>query len=101
MAFHDDERAVDITRMSPVSYQYAHKKIRRARGKATEFDCVSCGRPASQWAYRGGSEFEQSEERTVISNKTRLPITYLAKWSPDVFAYDPKCGPCNAKDRNG
>jgi len=80
--------------MSPVSYAYAHTKVRRARGKATEHKCADCGLQASQWAYRGGSEFEQSgyrvDDRAKAQQRERLYT-----WSPDVYAYDPLCVPCH------
>lgn len=36
-----------------ISYGYAHNLVKKAKGAASDYDCVSCGSPAAQWAYDG------------------------------------------------
>jgi hypothetical protein len=82
-----------------VSYAYAHKKVYRARGKAVTYDCLDCGRQASEWAYVPGDPHEDSAPytRTVRGVTT----TSIVSWSPNVFAYDPLCVPCHTKRDKG
>lgn len=96
----NEQRDVDTTRLSRVSYSYAHKKVMRARGRACEHKCASCGWQASQWAYIVGDEHEQHGERTSAGRKG-VPSTYAVKWSPNVWAYEPLCVPCHNSQKDG
>lgn len=76
-------RRADVT-----SYSGAHDRIRRDRGSASEYDCVDCGRQASQWSYNH-SDFDElySAEKASFG----LPF------SLDVGNYDPRCIPCHKR----
>lgn len=74
-------------RAAVVSYRAAHKRIERARGRATEHAC-SCGDRAAQWAYDGTDPNELTERGLA--------------YSLDVMRYVPMCVPCHtAFDRRG
>jgi len=100
MPENNNERKVNTERLSPVSYAYAHTKVRRARGSAHTLPCEDCGGQASQWAYQRGDEHEQSgwrlDERPKAGGVNRLYY-----WSPNVWAYSSLCVPCHLlRDRS-
>ena len=102
MPANTDQREVDTARVTPVGYSYAHKKVSRARGKATDYTCEDAhpGQPhqAAQWAYVPGDTHEQTGLRTTTKNG--VTSTYVIAWSANVWAYVPLCGPCHAlRDR--
>jgi len=95
-AEHGDGRTVDITILNPVSYKYAHKKVARVFGPASGYTCVDgCGEGAVHWSYMPGDAYEQTGERY---EKTRSGGTtrYEIAWSPNVYAYAPRCLSCHA-----
>lgn len=78
-----------------VSYQAAHRRLIRSRGKATEHRCVDCGAQAQEWSYRGDSPREQ-----VGPNYAGDRVIECA-YSSDPMDYDPRCIPCHrANDRH-
>lgn len=74
----------------PVSYHAAHIRVGRIRGRASDYECVNCGRPAAEWSYRHDSQWEQTG---WARRSGKLPI--WTSWSPDPEAYDPMCRPCH------
>lgn len=67
----------------PASYAYAHHRVRWTRGPAGDHACVTCGRPAEQWALDYGAhhaEWLAAPEGT---------------FSLDVTAYVPMCKRCH------
>lgn len=64
------------------SYQAVHKRMRRAKGDPTRFDCP-CGRQAQQWAY----DHMDPDERTDL----RTGCVY----SIDFDRYAPMCRKCH------
>lgn len=80
---------------TPCTYEAAHLRVRRARGSATQWRCISCGEMAQQWAYREGSPRELAGERTLRRRGTSL--TCKVRWSPDPADYDPLCVPCHGR----
>lgn len=44
-------------------YAAVHKRLRNARGKATDHPCWDCGNPADQWAYDHGDPNERIDSR--------------------------------------
>lgn len=74
----------------PVSYHAAHIRVGRIRGRASDYQCASCGLPAVEWSYRHGSRWEQTG---MVNRSGRLPR--LGAWSPDPDDYDPLCRPCH------
>lgn len=69
-----------------VSYDGAHKRIHRTRGKASRHPCVDCGAPALHWSYDG----KDSEELTTTSRRGQ-EVRYSAK--PE--HYEPRCVTCH------
>lgn len=69
-----------------IGYQGMHTRLGHLRGKASEFDCVTCGRPASDWSYDGGSD----KERIAMGGKSDG-----YRYSTDVNAYSPRCRSCH------
>lgn len=96
----NNERNVDTSRMTPVSYGYAHKKVGRARGRAVDQVCIWCQRQAAEWAYQGNDPLEQCEEREQVT-RTGATTTYVTKWSANVWAYEPMCVPCHVRQGKG
>lgn len=39
-----------------VEYKNFHKRMRKIRGDAFEFDCVDCGLEAKEWSHRHGTD---------------------------------------------
>lgn len=65
-----------------MTYLAAHSLVRRERGPASRFACEECDAPfADEWAYSGGSIFEQADEHDV--------------WSPLPADYDALCIGCH------
>lgn len=60
----------------------AHDRIRAERGKASDHECVSCGRPARDWALRHGVE------QTKTARNGRV-------YSLNVADYMPMCRRCH------
>lgn len=99
MPKNSNERNVDTGRLSPIGYHYAHTKLFRARGRARDYQCAVCEQQASQWAYRGDSEYEQHETYEKVARQGG-PQQAVRRWSADVYAYDPLCVPCHiARDK--
>lgn len=74
-------------RMVAPSYDGAHKRIHRSKGKASAQACVDCGNPAQEWSYNGGCPNELYE--TLI----KVPVAY----STDESRYSPRCIPCHRR----
>lgn len=85
--------------MKACSYNHAHDKLRRIRGRAAEQTCIGCGEQAREWSYRGNSEFEQSAWRVWVRDGKR--IESWTTWSPNVWDYDPMCRPCHLQRDRG
>lgn len=66
------------------SYNEAHQNVLRRRGRAADRPCARCGRPAWDWAYRGGSALERITEGG-------------RRWSPDPDDYVPACRRCHRR----
>ena len=63
------------------AYSTAHSAVEIEFGKASDYSCVDCGKPAQEWAFNG------KEPR--VQGKNGL-------WfSTDINNYDPKCRPCH------
>jgi len=69
-------------------YDGAHKRIVRARGRASELPCTQCGASAREWAYSGG---DPNELVSSAAHKTYRGLTY----SLDPSFYEPRCIPCH------
>ncbi len=63
-------------------YSSTHRRIQRARGKASDYSCVDCDSPADEWSYDGEDQNELTDERGI-------------KFSRDPARYDPRCVPCH------
>jgi hypothetical protein len=63
-------------RVSDPSYRTVHKRLVAQRGKATDYLCVDCKRPASHWSYKNGgggkpytADLNEYETRCVSCHK--------------------------------
>jgi hypothetical protein len=75
------------------SYEGAHARVRRARGKARDYACVDCGGDAQDWSYDHGD----SQELVGASGSRYAGIAY----SLDPAHYQPRCKACHVMfDRN-
>lgn len=84
---------VDYTK--PVSYQWAHSRTARVRGKASNQECEGCGREAQEWAYQGGSQYEVAG--TYTKHKRGVSREVSSVWSPHPDDYLPLCQRCHAE----
>ena len=73
------------SRSSVVGYDAAHGRVRRARGKASDYACVDCGGAAAQWSY----------DHTDPAERTEDLRGYLTAYSLDQERYVPRCVPCH------
>lgn len=80
---------------TPCKYSAAHRRIRDTRGRASEHDCIDCGRQAAEWSYRGGSALEMTERRS-----TGHGGFVVVPYSPDPMDYDPRCKSCHNRYDN-
>jgi hypothetical protein len=64
-----------------VTYDGAHTRVRRGRGKAADNPCVDCGLPAFQWSY------DHSDPNELRSKD--------GPYSTDPTRYFPRCEPCH------
>jgi hypothetical protein len=67
-------------------YDAIHVRLRISRGKASDFACVDCGRPAANWSYNGDDPNEKAELR-----RGKRPRWY----STDPSFYVPRCVKCH------
>lgn len=65
-----------------ISYAGAHRRVRAAKGPASNYTCLHCHKPAEQWAY----DNQDPDERTV--GKQRFSV--------DLRRYIPLCVPCHS-----
>lgn len=72
-------------RKAVTGYFNAHKRVKWARGPATQFACVDCNRSANEWALIAG----MGECSELIRGR------YLLSYSMDVNNYEPKCFKCH------
>ena len=75
-------------RSDDAGYGAAHDRIRRARGAASEHDCVGCGGSAYHWSY----DHSDPDERVA----TEPPLTGIA-YSLNPEHYSPRCVPCHKR----
>lgn len=87
-----------------IAYSTAHSRVLNWRGRASDKSCAHCGGRAREWAYRGGSVYEQQALVPGFAGAE----AHTASYSPDPLDYDPLCRPCHvrhdraaAKERNG
>lgn len=66
------------------AYRTVHSRLTSRRGRASDYPCVDCGKPAQDWSY----DNTDPDERTSPQG---LP------YSVDLDHYEPRCKPCHAK----
>lgn len=64
-----------------VSYEALHTRIKRARGRAAQYNCVECDGPADDWAYTYGCPRETQSPR--------------GPYTTDISRYQPMCRSCH------
>ena len=79
-------------RYDAIGYKYAHQKVQRYRGKATEYHCAhgASDHPAEEWAYKGRSKYELSGWALNVTPAGTESQKFL-RWSPDIEDYIPLC----------
>jgi hypothetical protein len=68
------------------TYIAVHKRIHRAKGKASRQLCVDCGSQATEWSYIGGDPDERIGDG---GNGKQLPYSLDARY------YAPRCHSCH------
>lgn len=66
-----------------MSYDDVHKELKKQRGAARNYRCVTCGQQAQQWAYRYNGNPELSSD--------------AGPYSEDLECYQPMCASCHRK----
>ena len=79
-------RTYRIRNSKYASYSAMHYRVRKASGRAAEYDCVDCGGEAHEWSY-SNSGVEEVEGPSGQG--------YDCKYSLDVSQYEPRCVPCH------
>lgn len=64
-------------------YFTIHQRISKQRGKARQFQCMGCAKPAEDWAY-------DHSDPNEIPGTNRHPA-----YSPDIYRYQPMCRACH------
>lgn len=72
------------------TYHALHDRLKAARGPASCYDCVGCGRPAKQWAYDHSDPAPRAE---MLGGAYRSEVEY----SVDLFRYFPLCARCHQR----
>jgi len=81
-------------RSTQVSYAGAHYQVRKIWGRASQYACVTCSRPAHQWAYDGTDPESLTGYSTGCKSWTTgelIPLLY-SRW-PEF--YMPMCRSCH------
>lgn len=79
----------------PTTYTAAHARLKRLRGPASRWQCLECGAPAEQWAYRPGGPYERVTVEQNGKHQQRRT------WSPRLDDYDPLCKQCHRARDHG
>lgn len=66
-----------------VSYDDMHRRVKRARGSASGYPCVTCGGPARHWSYDHEDPAELTSEKGAYSTEPQH--------------YVPRCVPCHKR----
>lgn len=67
------------------AYGVVHYLLRKARGAASEHQCIECGRPARHWAYDHRDVFERIDENAIP------PMLFSVNFDH----YQPMCQECH------
>jgi hypothetical protein len=70
-------------KLSDVSYETMHGRVRARRGTASMYECVDCGGHAKHWSYDG------LDDNELVGN-------FDLRYSMDVTHYQPRCVPCHS-----
>jgi len=66
-----------------VKYRAAHARVEAQCGKAADYSCIDCGRPAQHWSYDHGDPDEKCSPGGQ-------------PYSLDTSHYEPRCAACHA-----
>lgn len=82
------ELAYNWVSESELGYKTAHRRVKTARGSASKYPCVDCGKKARHWSYNHCAEHELSEthERGGV-----------VSYSANIWDYSPRCVSCHKK----
>lgn len=69
-----------------LTYQGAHSRVRRMRGRASRRACVDCSQPAAQWSY-DHADLDELVEPAELGGK---------RYSAKPERYQPRCCSCHA-----
>lgn len=67
-----------------VTYQAAHQRVKRLRGRPSQHACVDCSDPAEDWSY------DHTDPAEVIDDQGR-------PYSMDALHYEPRCRSCHRR----
>lgn len=76
--------------MTALSYHAIHQKLRRIRGRASDYPCRRCGETAREWSYNGADP----DERIGLS-RTGAGRPISVPYSLDLSFYEPLCRHCH------
>lgn len=75
-----------------VTYAVIHGRLRRQRGPASNFTCISCDCTAEHWAYQHNAEDRERQQMWTFKGQD-----YLVPFSPDMAHYEPMCASCHSR----
>lgn len=78
-------RVVSHTDVTSGGYQAVHSKLRNRRGRASTYDCESCGNAAEDWAY------DHNDPAAQVAIVNGYPLTF----SQNIWHYKPLCRRCH------
>lgn len=79
-------------RSEVVTYEGAHQRVRKVRGRAVDQPCAHCAERAAQWAY----DHADPEAITGLDRNGRGVVNLMA-YSLDPDHYIPLCQPCHVR----
>ena len=78
------------------SYRKVHHRLTYWKGKASEHDCVDCGKQAKEWSYKGGAPDEITQPWTFPHGAPTI-----VRFSNLLDYYEARCKSCHIKfDKN-
>lgn len=80
-----DARFPGLRESARLTYSSFHRRIRKTRGRAAEYECTHCGRQASQWAYIHGGDRRNVADYMPLCVPCHSTYDRAEYWSPEVL----------------
>lgn len=70
------------------TYSTIHFRLKRSRGRASNYGCVDCGGTAQEWSYNNA---DPNEYHATVAGG------FSVAYSLDLANYEPRCSPCHRR----